>query len=722
MHSLYVCVSADADADDPLSRATLTRCSSLLFLLPPSLLPLPAALRSSPNLAAFQDVHEKSILTMTRDATPLLKISKGGRPGFRAFQLAPDLLSLTWQSKNKASSQTKIAIADMKELKLGQKTEKFKKSNRADLEALSFSILYLDRSEPGLVTNETLDLVCRDDAELVMWTTVLNTLIEGRTDLTAYLLAIQKRQIELAKEEQNDSSAAAAARGNDPLLRSAAAMSSAALGHYYQVQYGAAFYDIHSQSASLSKLRRLFNEQAGTTHRRDEARAAAAAASVPSVVLIPSKYRAWLRWGDRWVEVIDGESLHEALKDVHYIHSRTVAGVQSATGGWRIEVLFRAADAASPNTSPPLRPGVPAVRQQQLFTLQIRDMQPPVANRLDLYTNEEVSDIDVDDRVLVHAYGSPTSLLVSANGLLQDLLRQLEKNVALYDLKVTADSMQDGVQPLTVQINRYVWGQLVSHRRCPRADDFREAFLVASLVVPMYADALAELKGNADLYDRLQFLVADLLKLKDDDRWVWDVLHPRTAVAADLEQDAYFCMLYLPSLYFTRDEQLLLSQFPTPTGVEFAESVTAIVQNKFAELSASASSTGAHVCSSHDLAPLFRAVFSLDNNFYKASSFVKRHAEFEKKLKKAMQVRLKQGEAASTAPIHTKPAAASSPASSSSAAAPAPYLPADTPQLVKLQCLQAQLAQLALDGHSDAKIEKQVATLEKEVARMAKKK
>lgn len=47
-------------------------------------------------------------------------------------------------------------------------------------------------------TQESLDLVCKDEAEFQIWTGTLATLIEGKTDLTQYLLAIQKRQLEAA--------------------------------------------------------------------------------------------------------------------------------------------------------------------------------------------------------------------------------------------------------------------------------------------------------------------------------------------------------------------------------------------------------------------------------------------------------------------------------------------------------------------------------------------
>ena len=47
---------------------------------------------------------------------------------------------------------------------------------------------------------DSIDLVCKDEPEFQMWTSTLETLRVGKTDLTQYLLAIQKRQMEQEKK------------------------------------------------------------------------------------------------------------------------------------------------------------------------------------------------------------------------------------------------------------------------------------------------------------------------------------------------------------------------------------------------------------------------------------------------------------------------------------------------------------------------------------------
>jgi hypothetical protein len=238
-------------------------------------------------------------------------------------------------------------------------------------------------------------------------------------------------------------------------------------------------------------------------------------------------------------------------------------------------------------------------------------------------------------------------------------------------------------------------------------------------------EALKNRKGGggadnkSDLYSRLQFLIHDMLRLKEDDRWVWDVLHPPSdcTSAASIDEAAFFNSIYLSSMYFARDEARLLAQFPMPDGTAFSDAVTALVRGKFSDKSAAASSTGAHICSSHDLAPLFRRVFGLDHNFFKSGDFAQRHAAFEKQVQKIMKRTPLQEATTKSSPTPITPAAAATPA-----AALASTLAPDTPQLVKLRALQAELAAREAEGQSDSKLAKQIQTLEKEVKRMEKKK
>jgi len=134
--------------------------------------------------------------------------------------------------------------------------------------------------------------------------------------------------------------------------------------------------------------------------------------------------------------------------------------------------------------------------------------------------------------------------------------------------------------------------------------------------------ALEDLRSNTGLYERLRFLVADLLQLKNDDRWIWDVLHGTEA--------SEYSALYLPSLYFSLDEQKMLSKFPVDDLETTFDSVLLLkINSKFSKNSST------HICSSHDVAPIFMEVFDIQG--YKAPGFSEKHKKFEKRLLKKMK-------------------------------------------------------------------------------------
>lgn len=115
-----------------------------------------------------------------KNPTQLLKFGSSGKPGFRFFCLSQDLTSLTWQSTKKSAANTKVDLKDIKEIVFGQRTEKFRRNNRPDLENLSFSIIYVDAKISS--QSESLDLVCKDEAEFQLWTTALEALTQGKID------------------------------------------------------------------------------------------------------------------------------------------------------------------------------------------------------------------------------------------------------------------------------------------------------------------------------------------------------------------------------------------------------------------------------------------------------------------------------------------------------------------------------------------------------------
>lgn len=275
-------------------------------------------------------------------------------------------------------------------------------------------------------------------------------------------------------------------------------------------------------------------------------------------------------------------------------------------------------------------------------------------------------------------------------------------------------------------VRHELWFQLHDSTTPPQVPS--NAFADSSILIP-----------DADFRLRLQFLVHDLLILPEDDRLSWDLLQAPTAQNASSIDDEHvlYAGLYLSSLYFTLDEQRWLAQFPTLEGVPFSDLVQRTMASKYSAISAAASSTGAHVCSSHDLAPLYRSVFGLHDAFYKVPAFKKAYARFEKQLRKQMShttrtcstlVRVDKSLAIqSTATLSASAATSSASAATSSAptasTATVVTTAMETPQHSKLRVLQAQWHSLQAQGNQpiDVKLLKQIQTLQKEVTRLNKK-
>lgn len=139
-----------------------------------------------------KDILVKNLRSMKIPAQ-LLKFGATGKPKFRTFQLSNDNQYLVWDSKNKSAEQTRIKLSDIKEVRYGQRTEKFDRSNRKDLTNFSFSIIYavsgngklaksLSSSSFNNFDGESLDLVCKDEKEFEVWAGTLLAVAQGKVD------------------------------------------------------------------------------------------------------------------------------------------------------------------------------------------------------------------------------------------------------------------------------------------------------------------------------------------------------------------------------------------------------------------------------------------------------------------------------------------------------------------------------------------------------------
>eukprot|EP01094_Clydonella_sp_ATCC50884_P028437 TRINITY_DN8529_c0_g1_i1.p1 TRINITY_DN8529_c0_g1~~TRINITY_DN8529_c0_g1_i1.p1 ORF type:complete len:632 (+),score=133.57 TRINITY_DN8529_c0_g1_i1:274-1896(+) len=122
----------------------------------------------------------------------MLKAGRSGAPHFRVFKLQDDFQTLQWTSPKKKADQSTVDLADVKEIRLGQKTQVFQRNKVPEYENVSFSLIYADRS---------LDIVCKDKEEFDVWVTGLRTLA-FEPETVESLLADKDRLIASAESDQ----------------------------------------------------------------------------------------------------------------------------------------------------------------------------------------------------------------------------------------------------------------------------------------------------------------------------------------------------------------------------------------------------------------------------------------------------------------------------------------------------------------------------------------
>ena len=112
-----------------------------------------------------------------KQGSTMLKYCRSAKPHFRRFVLSLDGTELMWGSPNKQSNESIVSLTDVKKICYGQNTAIFQKYKNPDLEGLSFSLLYRDR---------TLDIVCKDKQEYHTW-------VQGITYLLSHMDQIIKK-------------------------------------------------------------------------------------------------------------------------------------------------------------------------------------------------------------------------------------------------------------------------------------------------------------------------------------------------------------------------------------------------------------------------------------------------------------------------------------------------------------------------------------------------
>ncbi|KAJ4965256.1 hypothetical protein NE237_017105 [Protea cynaroides] len=111
---------------------------------------------------------EQALIALKKGAQ-LLKYSRKGKPKFCPFRLSNDESSLIWLS---GGGERTLKLASVSKIIPGQRTSVFQRFLRPDKDYLSFSLIYNNGKR-------SLDLICKDKAEVDLWITGLKALISS---------------------------------------------------------------------------------------------------------------------------------------------------------------------------------------------------------------------------------------------------------------------------------------------------------------------------------------------------------------------------------------------------------------------------------------------------------------------------------------------------------------------------------------------------------------
>ena len=185
---------------------------------------------------------------------------------------------------------------------------------------------------------------------------------------------------------------------------------------------------------------------------------------------------------------------------------------------------------------------------------------------------------------------------------------------------------------------------LISDGHCPFASKFlnllnnNKNINLYNINKNGYNNKLSQLKNQfPNIYLCLQYLIVDSIQLNEE-RLYNNILNNNNT--NNNQQDIYN-NIYLSSYYFTADEQQYLALFPTPNnGLPFYKYLLNIIKQKYYNkfTTVISTNTSAHICSSHDIAPIYRQIFDLESKYYGSREFKKQHKQFIKKRNKEIDV------------------------------------------------------------------------------------
>lgn len=126
--------------------------------------------------------------------------------------------------------------------------------------------------------------------------------------------------------------------------------------------------------------------------------------------------------------------------------------------------------------------------------------------------------------------------------------------------------------------------------------------------------------NKADLFMKIKIFLSDLMNFKND------ADARQRLEKANINESYNF---FMSDDYFTEMEKNEILSFPASNGVLFSELVNFVIKEKI-------DSGKNEICSSHDIAPVFKKVFGIQKGFENDKTYIKAKNSFDKNYNKKL--------------------------------------------------------------------------------------
>lgn len=119
--------------------------------------------------------EESNVLSTLKEGTTLMKYGRYGKPKYRMFQLSKDHKYLVWFSPKKDAKNTRVPIAQILQILIGEDSAASKKTKNKEIQETSFTVVY-GKSQKSA---KKLTVTAKNEKEAYVWAQGLKILSDA---------------------------------------------------------------------------------------------------------------------------------------------------------------------------------------------------------------------------------------------------------------------------------------------------------------------------------------------------------------------------------------------------------------------------------------------------------------------------------------------------------------------------------------------------------------